>query len=92
MHARLNVYDFNSDFVKNVNFKVRLSPSKKIRFIYFNEIPLKMIKKYFLFHLKSSFRSQDIKILSQLLFHIKNLIRNIRLKRDSNTGVFLGIL
>ena len=33
---------------------------KKILFICFNESPLKMIKKCVLFHLKSSFRSQDI--------------------------------
>ena len=38
--------------------KVGLSPSKKICFICFIESPSKMIKKCFLFHLKSSFRSR----------------------------------
>ena len=41
-------------------FKVKLSPSKKNNVICFIESPLKMMKKCFLFHLKSSFGSQDI--------------------------------
>ena len=40
-------------------FKVGLPPFQKICFIWFNKIPLKMVK-YAFFHLKSSFRSQDI--------------------------------
>ena len=40
--------------------KVGLSPSKKVRDICFIESPLKNDEKYFLFHLKSSSRSQDI--------------------------------
>ena len=38
--------------------KVGLSPSKKM--FYFNENILKLIEKWFKFHPKSSFRSQDI--------------------------------
>ena len=35
--------------------KVRLSPSKKIYFIYFNESPLKVMQKAFYFILKALF-------------------------------------
>ena len=41
------------------HFNVKLSPSKKCA-ICFNESPSEMIKKSFLFHLKSFIRSQDI--------------------------------
>lgn len=40
-------------------FKVRLSPCKKICFIYFNESP-KKDEKCFLFDIKSSICSQDV--------------------------------
>ena len=43
-------------------FKVGLSPSKKNFFICFNDSPMKIIKNVFLFHIKSSFRSQDISV------------------------------
>ena len=43
------------------NMKVGLPPSKKKIFICFNDSPTKIIN-VFLFHIKSSFRSQDISI------------------------------
>ena len=42
--------------------KVGLPPSKKFFFICFNDSPTKIIKNVFLFHIKGSFRSQDISI------------------------------
>ena len=42
--------------------KVGLSPSKKYIFNCFNDSPTKIIKNVFLFHIKSSFRSQDISV------------------------------
>ena len=59
-------------------YKVVLLPFK-INF--FNESPLKMTKKGFLFHLKSSFRSQDnyIFVLTFWSFKRKGLTGNIRL-------------
>ena len=42
--------------VKNLNLlKAGLLPSEKLSFICFGESPLKIIKKWFLFHLKNSF-------------------------------------
>ena len=60
---------------------VGLSPSKKNFFICCNDSPSKMKKKCFLFHLKSSFRSQDIYIFFLAFWAcIKNgLIIKIRL-------------
>ena len=43
-----------------VSLKVGLSPSKKILFYLLHWKPFKNDEKYFLFHLKSSFRSQGI--------------------------------
>ena len=42
--------------------KVGLPPSKNFFFICFNDSPTKIIKNVFLFHIKGSFRSQDISI------------------------------
>ena len=42
------------------DMKRGISPSKKKCFICFDENPFKNDEKCFLFHLKSSFRSQDI--------------------------------
>ena len=39
---------------KSQRFKVGLSPSKKFAFTYFHEIPLKITKNAFLFHIKNS--------------------------------------
>ena len=47
-------------FAYFILFKVGLSPSKKSCVICFIESPIKIMKKHFLFHLKSSFCSQDI--------------------------------
>ena len=44
----------------NMIVKVRLSPYKKVGFIYFNGRASKIMKKYFLFYVKSSFRFKDI--------------------------------
>ena len=55
----LQVFDQNGELLR-FNLKVGLSPSKKKYIIRFNDSPSKMMKKCFLFHLKSSFRSQDI--------------------------------
>ena len=49
-------------FYKKSVLKVRLSPSKKKFVICQIESPLNMTKNVFLFHLKSFFRSQDIKV------------------------------
>ena len=51
-------------FLQNVFsiFKVELSPSKKIFFCLLQGKPSKNDEKCFLFHLKSSFRSEDIYI------------------------------
>ena len=61
--------------------KVALSPSKKICVICLTESPLKMIKKCHLFHLKSSFRSQDISVFVTTFWSCRKngLIRKIRL-------------
>ena len=56
--------------LQSKHFLIELSPSKKISFICFNDSLLK-IKKIAFFHLKSSFHSQDIKILSWLFSHEK---------------------
>ena len=48
--------------LQSKHFLIELSPSKKISFICFNDSLLKI--KKIAFHLKSSFHSQDIKILS----------------------------
>ena len=50
--------------------KVGLSPFKNICVICFNESPLKMMKR-FLVHIKSSFRSQEIKFLLLVFGHIE---------------------
>ena len=42
--------------------KVGLPLSKNFFFICFNDSPTKIIKNVFLFHIKGSFRSQDISI------------------------------
>ena len=53
--------------------KVGISPSKKNKmFFLFHRNPFKNDQKCFLFHLKSSFRSQNIKIL--VLTFIKNAL------------------
>ena len=46
--------------ISHQNFKVRLSPSKKIYFYLHQLKPFKNDEKCFLFHLKSFFCSQDI--------------------------------
>ena len=45
---------------ENSRIKVGFSPSKKNYFYFLQWKPFKNDEKYFLFHLKSSFRSQDI--------------------------------
>ena len=62
-------------------FKVGISPSKKSFFIFFNEGPLKIMEEASFFHLKSSFRYQDIKIfaLTFSLYRKNDLIRKVRL-------------
>ena len=50
-------------FQRNIDFKVGLSPSKKIVFIYFNESPLKMMKNVFYFVLKALFIPKMFKFL-----------------------------
>ena len=45
-------------------FKVGLSPSKTFTFIYFNEAPLKIIKKTFYFMLKNHFVFEVFTFLS----------------------------
>ena len=53
---------FNTIVYKNVSVHLKSDSHlpKKICFICFNDSPSKMMKNGFLFHLKSSFRSQDI--------------------------------
>ena len=50
--------------------KVELSPSKKIVFIYFNDSPLKIIRKAFYFILKALFVLKIFKFLSWLFGHV----------------------
>ena len=52
-------YDIKNFFIDRV-FKSDSHLPKKFLYICFNESPFKMMKNAFLFHLKSSFRSQDI--------------------------------
>ena len=54
---------------------------KKSFFIFFNEGPLKIMEEASFFHLKSSFRYQDIKIfaLTFSLYRKNDLIRKVRL-------------
>ena len=56
-------WDLLSNFTRKV-CRVGLSTSKKVAFICFNEVPLKMIKKYCLFYVKNSFRSQNNQIFA----------------------------
>ena len=51
---------FINDCLDDPLFKVGLSPSKKYSFYLLQMKALKKYEKFFLFHLKSSFRSQDI--------------------------------
>ena len=51
-------------------------------FIYFDESPLKMIKKRFLFHLKSFYRSQDVAI--------HNTLATIHLRSKGNQTMKFG--
>ena len=62
-------------------FKVRLSPSKKIFFIYFDESPLKMMKNAFYFTLKAPIVLKIFKFLSWGFGHVerKSLVRKVRL-------------
>ena len=56
-----NFYMVLHNLKVRIPIKVGPSPSKKNRVIFLIESPVKMKKKKsFLFHLKSSFRSQDI--------------------------------
>ena len=55
--------------------KAGLSPCKKVAFICFNESPLKLIKKYFLFYVKSSFHFCP----GFLLMWKNDLMRKLRL-------------
>ena len=78
------VFIYLINFVRMFTLKVLrfgLSPSKKICVICFIKSPLKVIKKCFLFHLKSSFHSQDIWVFIKTFwsFRKNSLIRIIRL-------------
>ena len=57
MSKYISFYLGKEIFIKSL--KSGFSPSKKVCFIFFNQSPLKLMKNAF-FHLKSSFRSQDI--------------------------------
>ena len=62
-------------------FKSRLLPSKKVSFYLLPWKPFKDDEKCFLFHIKSSFRSQDILtfVLKFRSYRRNDLIRKIRL-------------
>ena len=63
------------------HLKVRLSPSKKVFYYLLQRKPFKNDEKCFLFHLKSSFHSQDILIFLLTFFSCRknDLMRKIRL-------------
>ena len=69
------------------NIKVGLSPSKKICFICFNKSPLKMMADASFFHLKISFRPQNIKSFFLTFWSCRknSSIRKIRLISDVTT-------
>ena len=54
-----------------LQFKFRLSPSKKIVFICFNESPLKLMKNVFYLLLKALFVIEILKILSWLFGYVE---------------------
>ena len=54
-----------------LQFKFRLSPSKKIVFICFNESPLKLMKNVFHLLLKALFVIEILKILSWLFGYVE---------------------
>ena len=56
------------------NFKVGLSPSKKIYSICFNENPLKMMKNAVYFTLKALFVFKIFKLLSGLFSHLERTV------------------
>ena len=75
-----------NDFLKTedstmIQFKVGLSPSKKMSFYFLPWKPFKNDEKCFLFHLKSSFRSQGIWIFVLTFWSCRRngLIKKIRL-------------
>ena len=71
----LVVYQFNIHIFLRSNYvKVRLSPSKKVVFIYFyfNESPLKMTKNAFYFMLKTFFVFEIFEFCPDLLVMQKN--------------------
>ena len=87
-----NFYMVLHNLKVQIPIKVGPSPSKKNRVIFLIESPLKMKKKSFLFHLKSSFRSQDIQVVVTTFWSCRKngLIRKIRLTSKlmtSQTGL-----
>ena len=78
----VKLFSFLKDlsFLQN-NIKVGLSPSKKNVVMCFIESSLKNDEECFLFHLKTSFRSQDIHVFIITFWSCKknSLIRKIRL-------------
>ena len=68
-------------FSELFSFKVGISFSKKVGFIYFNRRPLKMMKNAFYFLIKDLFRSQDILIFVPTFLVIQgiSLVRKLRL-------------
>ena len=61
-HTRVNLDDmtYSSWDIEHGRLKVRLSSSKQVSFYLLQWKPFKSDEKCFLFHLKSSFHSQDI--------------------------------
>ena len=55
------------------SFKVKISPSKKICFICFDESPLKIMKNAFYFILKALFVVKIFKFLSRCLSHVEKI-------------------
>ena len=79
-HAQSNTASFTKSDFKDAaeyllltdesNFKVGLSPSKKILFICFDESPLKMMKNSFYFTLEALFLHKIFKFLSWRFGHV----------------------
>ena len=55
-------------------FKIGISPSKKVAFIYFNESPLKMMKKKAYFKLKAFSILEIFKFLSRLFGYVEKRV------------------
>ena len=57
--------------IQIVDIKVGLSPSKNFVFVYFNEIPLNLMKNVFYFMLKALFVLEILTFLSWLFGYVE---------------------